>query len=497
MKRLIRSFVLLACLLTVAPLSAQVNGWFPRISPNAEHVVSGAGELWLDAQPLLANGSIVVGWNPAWLDDETFVFNGGPGVGLRKFNLVTNEAIDVDPRELIELAAGGDVWAGRHAPSNTLVVSDGREIIGAGQPWVAPDGAVIYRGGDDKIEPFISLTAEAWGDGRGRILGGLRGGPIADRTVGDFEARALLIDTPEGPFVLAMTRTSFHLRPLLSDQGYEPPSALVGENRNLNADARYVNGSIVAVWQDDRGQLMHWRQSLAEPRKALGVSTPEPPIVTPAPPIVTPPAPEGPQVDDARAKTIVERERAKFGPMSAEQVAQFLRNVALALNAEGVAGGPFGVLRKTTGANCAGYSCDIICVGNGDAQRQWDVLSDADPGGRQEPGWSGPLPEIAVRECEVPAGPIVTPPTPSPEPPSDDTAALTARIAELEAQVETLHAQTHALAEERDAALERMRFAEQESAAARMEVKSLEKQLTTVTCTASIFGIKIPCKVNR
>ncbi len=51
-------------------------------------------------------------------------------------------------------------------------------------------------------------------------------------------------------------------------------------------------------------------------------------------------------------------------------------NVAVAkeLNRAGVEGGPFGILRKSVGNNCLGYSCDILCSGNGNQQEQYDYL---------------------------------------------------------------------------------------------------------------------------
>ena len=71
------------------------------------------------------------------------------------------------------------------------------------------------------------------------------------------------------------------------------------------------------------------------------------------------------------------------------------------LNANRIGGGPFGILRKGSGSNCGGYSCDIICAGQGNSQRQWDVLSDAE--GAQTPKWSGPetVPHIRVDACEI------------------------------------------------------------------------------------------------
>jgi hypothetical protein len=123
-----------------------------------------------------------------------------------------------------------------------------------------------------------------------------------------------------------------------------------------------------------------------------------PPAAGPAPPGPTPPAPGAPCISSS-AHAIVECERAKLGHMSSSQTVSFLRAVARSLNASGIAGAPFGILVKTGGANCDGYSCDIICAGNGGSQRQWDVLLDSD--GAQIPVWDGPLSTIAVRPCEI------------------------------------------------------------------------------------------------
>jgi len=112
----------------------------------------------------------------------------------------------------------------------------------------------------------------------------------------------------------------------------------------------------------------------------------------------TPPPSGGPCVSGS-PDAIVACERSKYGFMSSGDLVNFLRAVANSLNANGIAGGPFGILVKDNGHNCHGYSCDIICAGQGGAQRQWDVLGDVD--GAQTPGWSGPLPVIVVRPCEI------------------------------------------------------------------------------------------------
>ena len=121
------------------------------------------------------------------------------------------------------------------------------------------------------------------------------------------------------------------------------------------------------------------------------------PAPTPSP---TPPPSGGP----CNARTpheIVSCERAKYGHMSHSQMATFMRGVAQSLNRNGISGGPFGILRKQGGTNCSGYSCDVLCAGQGNSQRQWDVLGDIE--GDQTPAWSGPntVPDIRVDVCEI------------------------------------------------------------------------------------------------
>jgi hypothetical protein len=98
---------------------------------------------------------------------------------------------------------------------------------------------------------------------------------------------------------------------------------------------------------------------------------------------------------------IVECERDKYGYMSEAQMLEFLKSTVRSLNRNGISGAPFGILRKTGGHNCGGWSCDVICSGNGNSQRQWDVLGDIE--GTQNPTWGGPntLPDIRVDVCQV------------------------------------------------------------------------------------------------
>jgi len=123
---------------------------------------------------------------------------------------------------------------------------------------------------------------------------------------------------------------------------------------------------------------------------------------TPLPVVIVPTPPSGGSCASSTTPlNIVECRRSQYGKtMTGSQTVAFLRGVATDLNAKRVDGYPFGILSKP-GSACNGYSCDIICAGNGSSQRQWDVLLDGDPDtGAAIPTWS-PLAGIVVRSCEI------------------------------------------------------------------------------------------------
>jgi hypothetical protein len=101
------------------------------------------------------------------------------------------------------------------------------------------------------------------------------------------------------------------------------------------------------------------------------------PAPTPGPSPGPTPAPGGSCVL-SNGDAIVVCNRNRYGQMSVEQMLAFLVQSARDLNTAGINGAPFGILKKSGGFNCNGYSCDILCSGNGSSQRQWDVLGDAD-----------------------------------------------------------------------------------------------------------------------
>ena len=93
---------------------------------------------------------------------------------------------------------------------------------------------------------------------------------------------------------------------------------------------------------------------------------------------------------------IVQCRADQHGGMDHEEVVEFLREVAYDLNQTGISDhGGFGILVKTTGNNCGGYSCDIICEGNGPDQNQYDILIDD-----VIPNW-GDVENPTVRPCEI------------------------------------------------------------------------------------------------
>ena len=124
------------------------------------------------------------------------------------------------------------------------------------------------------------------------------------------------------------------------------------------------------------------------------------PAPSPSPSPSPSPAPGAP-CNSSNPLTIVQCERAKYGHMSPTDMMNFLVATAQSLTRNAIAGAPFGLLRKTGGSNCNGYSCDIISSGQGNAQKQWDVLGDSD--GAQIPNWNGPntVPNIRVDTCDI------------------------------------------------------------------------------------------------
>jgi hypothetical protein len=191
----------------------------------------------------------------------------------------------------------------------------------------------------------------------------------------------------------------------------------IAENETFTAMAAIVTVSEQSVEtkftiaQELKASTKHyWRVRAFDPNVASAWSltqsfvTPAavvvPPTTPPSTPPTTPPT-TGTVCTSSNPDTIVRCERAKYGYMSELQLLAFVRASAKSLNRNSISGGPFGILRKDSGASCGGYSCDIICAGQGTAQRQYDVLGDAE--GAQVAGWGAPktYPNIRMDVCEI------------------------------------------------------------------------------------------------
>jgi hypothetical protein len=187
-----------------------------------------------------------------------------------------------------------------------------------------------------------------------------------------------------------------------SDQGFINIVSVALVPRNDGSTTSHTSAALPA------GSLLFWRATgtngvlTSAPSAVQSFRTPAPPGPGPGPaPGPTPPGSGsacGPPYPTTEV-SIVECQRSKYGYMGAAELVAFLRAVARDLNKYGFSGGPFGLLVKTGGNNCGGYSCDIVCSGQGGGQRQWDVLGDAE--GAQSPKWDGPIGGITVRPCEI------------------------------------------------------------------------------------------------
>jgi len=318
-----------------------MSGWYSKFTPDGRRLLSGEVIILDHGEPVLLRDGRIRGSNPCPLNNREFVWNPGDRRGARTFDFWTGTDLEVYPRELSELAAGGGVIAGRDAERGELVIirpGQPVEIIaGAGQPSVAADGEVVYRVGDDKIEPFICRTAVAWGDGHGRILAHRRGSSdVQDVTVGNWEARAFLFDGPDDePWTLCMgPGGSLRCRPLFGVDGYLAPPAKTGDNRNILAHAVCLEGRVLAVWQSTSGEQITHKFDLAlRPEDLTLVAVPSP---APAPSPV-PPSPEVLIVSTPNHHAVVEEVNRKFPHLlvanTEETVGEFTERSVLALSA--------------------------------------------------------------------------------------------------------------------------------------------------------------------
>lgn len=223
--------------------------------------------------------------------------------------------------------------------------------------------------------------------------------PINNASVSNQRPSFVLVDAPHQGTPIAVTYvievstdTAFSAKVAVwqfnespSQTTFPSPSDLPG-GVQLFWHARAFESPVIGPWSDTQA-----------------FRTPAPPAPTPAPGQSPGPAPGQSCSSQTQPFNVVSCRRAQYGAhMSSDQVVQFEKSVASDLNKSSIGGGPYGLLRKSSGASCGGYACDIICSGQGSGQKQWDILGDSD--GAQTPAWNGPntTPNIRVDSCDVP-----------------------------------------------------------------------------------------------
>lgn len=211
----------------------------------------------------------------------------------------------------------------------------------------------------------------------------------------------------------------------------------------------------------------------------------------------SPPQTTALQPCEANPLCIVTQEREKIpGTLTEDQAPDLLRAIAQRLNAEGAPGGPFGLLVKTTGTNCHGYSCDIVCAGQGAGQRQWDVLVDS-----QEPAWNEvDRARMVVRQCEIAGDTPLPPPPPPPACAECETERDLLRRANVQLQ-ENLGQHQRRITDlelELDSTRGRALAAEQQRDEAREHARQLEERLANVRCEAKLpKWLGVGCRIIR
>jgi len=211
--------------------------------------------------------------------------------------------------------------------------------------------------------------------------------------------------TTRQPTLVARNGTSsglhgalFYLFQLSAAQSF---GELTANAETLQSSGGTTSYSVPALLPYDT--QLYWRVRITDGLNTGTWSTTES-FRTPLAPVVVPPPPSpGPGPTSCRSSSgeaVVTCHRNQYsGLMSSSQIVEFLGRVAGDLTASGINGAPFGLLLKDSGFQCNGYSCDIVCSGNGGGQRQWDVLVDAD--GAQLPVYHEITGPKVIRTCVI------------------------------------------------------------------------------------------------
>lgn len=244
------------------------DGWFPVLSPSGRRALRGSEVLSLDGQVIA--GPPKGGIAGAWLDEDTILYrtHADPGE-LRLRSLVTGQDHQVGgPCSWV--SSGGGIWAWCEAPSGGPVcirTSDGRRWDGYGGGWapvhVARDGSLffgVHAGSGLFYVPSGAADPVLIDPAGGRLVRSCTRGIVYERDAhivfadwatleprditlpGEQEFGPVIVDTPDGPWLVTHTHTRLLARPLGSTTG-----VVVDES----GDTFYPD----AAWHVDRHEI--------------------------------------------------------------------------------------------------------------------------------------------------------------------------------------------------------------------------------------------------
>jgi hypothetical protein len=274
------------------------------LSPDAQHVVHGFGELYLDGHLLDVRGQY-----PGWLDTATVAYLDPEGylrhqTGTRLFHVPFNT-----------VALGGGRWVGTNTSEQRTYTSDGLSFPDTYCPAMEPtgrhqahltgnallthrvvrDGVTLSEGAiDDKLSLAGALVVWSEFQPLQATYGWM---PVAGRADGlvvrlqatwqHYEVDPVVVLTPDGPWVVSHDDTRTLVRPWLQTVGYELPNV---KTPHAMWDAQAGGLRVVG---DAITYVLNVVLDLRAPRVDLAqnpdVPIEPPPIVIEPPPIKPPP----------------------------------------------------------------------------------------------------------------------------------------------------------------------------------------------------------------
>lgn len=238
-----------------------MDGWNPRFNAQGE-IASGSREVWF------AGRSLGPGRSPQWLTDDLLLIGTAEGDETILLNVRTGEESSVKAGYNVTCAGGG-VWLG-WTPA-TITSYQGLQRLGGlanvapptcsrsgrYRVWLAPYNAdqrsliLDTQAGQLPItsgpilDYSVSDQATVWSQASGRYTRGVAGrlhGAQADTNLSllDWES-PIVVDAPDGPWILSVTQTGLIFRPWGESFGYRfdgdyyTPDCLWLDNRFLLA----------------------------------------------------------------------------------------------------------------------------------------------------------------------------------------------------------------------------------------------------------------------